>query len=50
MVEGFKGGEAAVPIKIGADAEGFQIPTVFAVVLRGEFGPEFVCYGAILKS
>src|SRR5436189_5039742 len=32
--------KAAIFLFEGADAEGFKVPTVFTIVLRGEFGPE----------
>ena len=34
------GGEAGIPREIGSDAEGFDRPAVFAIVLGGEGGPE----------
>ena len=34
------GRQASVPMAVGADAQGFQIPAVVAVVLRGQLGPQ----------
>ena len=38
--EGEVGVEAGVPLEGGADAEGFEVPAIGAVVLGGELGPE----------
>ena len=39
--------EVRIPIVVRADAEGFEIPTILAVVLHREFRPEFEFCGIV---
>ena len=47
---GFPGCQACISLQVGADAQRFQIPTVFAIVLTGEFSPGLIGFGAFGKT